>query len=68
MKRAKTKNCKIAVQTSTCLTFVKQALLHAHSDSVIDDEEFVLLFGLNTSMNPDIEHWKYHTSDLNSFW
>ena len=46
---------------------MKQALLHAHSDSVIDDEEFVLLFGLNTSMNPDIEHWKY-TSDLNSFW
>ena len=38
-----------------------------HSDDVIDDEEFVLLFDLQTSKNPDIEYWKYHTFDLNSY-
>ena len=33
----------------------------------IDFEEFVLLFDLNTSKNPDIEYWKYHTFELNSY-
>ena len=33
----------------------------------IDFEEFALLFDLNTSKNPDIEYWKYHTFELNSY-
>ena len=33
----------------------------------IDFEEFVLLFDLNTSNNPDNEYWKYHTFELNSY-
>ena len=45
----------------------RETLLHAHSNNVIDDEEFVLLFDLNTSKNPNIEYWKYHTFDLNSY-
>ena len=45
----------------------RETLLHAHSDNVIDVEEFVLLFDLNTSKNPDIEYWKYHTFDLNFY-
>ena len=44
----------------------RETLLHAHSDNVIDDEEFVLLFDLNNSKNPDIEYQKY-TFDLNSY-
>ena len=34
----------------------RETLLHAHSNNVIDDEEFVLLFDLNNSKNPDIEY------------
>ena len=55
----------LAVQTSTCLT--RETLLYAHSNNAIDVEEFVLLFDLNISKNPDIEYWKYHTFDLNSY-
>ena len=67
MKRAKTKNCKysssnVNILPNFCET--RETLLHVHSDSVIDDEEFVLLFDLSTSNNPDIEYWKYHTFDL----
>ena len=45
----------------------REALLHVHSGNVIDDEEFALLFDLNTSKNRDIEYWKYHTFDLKSY-
>ena len=45
----------------------RERLLHAHSGNVIDEEEFVFLFDLNTSKNPDIEYRKYHNFDLNSY-
>ena len=35
----------------------REALLHAHSDNVIDDEKCVLLFDLSTSKNSDIQCW-----------
>ena len=41
--------------------------LHAHFNNVIDDEEFVFLFYLNSSKILDIKYWKYHTFDLNSY-
>ena len=42
-------------------------MLHAHFNNVIDDEEFVFPFYLNSSKIPDIKYWKYHTFDLNSY-
>ena len=42
-------------------------MLDANSDNVTDDEEYVLLFDLNTSKKPDIKYWKYHSFDLNSY-
>ena len=45
----------------------RETLLHAHFNNVIDDEEFVFLFYLNSSKIPDIKYWKYHTFDLNSY-
>ena len=44
----------------------RETLLHAHFNNVIDDEEFVFLFYLNSSKIPDIKYWKYHTFDVNS--
>ena len=69
MKRAKTKNCKHSSSNVTMPNFceTREALLHAHSDNVIDDEKFVLLFDLSTSKNSDIQCWKYHAFDLNSY-
>ena len=45
----------------------RETLSRVHSDNVTDFEAFVLLFDLNTSKNPDIEYWKYHTFELNSY-
>ena len=46
MKRAKIKNFKHSSSNVNMPNFreTKEMLLHAHSDNVIDDEEFVLLF------------------------
>ena len=46
MKRAKIKNCKHSSSNLNMPNFreTRETLLHAHSDNVIDDEEFVLLF------------------------
>ena len=69
MKRSKTKNCKHSSSNVNMSNFreTRETLLHAHFDSVIDDEEFVFLFHLNNSKIPDIKYWKYHTFDLNSY-
>ena len=68
MKRSKTKNCKHSTSNVNMPNVRKtRETLHVHSDNVIADEEFVLLFDLNTSKNQDIEYWKYHTFDLNSY-
>ena len=45
----------------------RETLSRVHSDNVTDFEEFASLFDLNTSKNPDIEYWKYHTFELNSY-
>ena len=42
----------------------RKALLYAHSDNLIDDEEFMLLYDLNTSKNLDLEYWLYPKFDL----
>ena len=42
----------------------REALLLAHHDKLIDDEEFVMLYDLNTSKNPDFEYWNYAKFDL----
>ena len=34
-------------------------LLEAHALNVIDDEDFLLLYDLNTSKNPDLPYWNY---------
>ena len=69
MKRAKIKNCKHSSSNLNMPNFreTRETLLHAHSDNVIDDEEFVLLFDVNTSKNPDIEYSKYQTFYFNSY-
>ena len=44
----------------------REALLLAHDQGIVDDEEFVLLFDLNKSKNPDYPYWKYNGFDLDS--
>ena len=43
---------------------VQDHLLYARSESLIDDEEFILLFDLNTAKSPDLPYWKYNEFDL----
>ena len=38
----------------------------ANDLDLIDDEEMLLLYDLNTSKNLDIPYWKYHKFDLDS--
>ena len=42
----------------------REGLLVAFSENLIDDEEFLLLYDLNTSKNPDIPYWSYERFDL----
>ena len=43
---------------------VRDHLLYAHSKSLIDDKEFILLFNLYTAKSPDLPYWKYNEFDL----
>ncbi|XP_066913329.1 uncharacterized protein [Clytia hemisphaerica] len=43
---------------------VREQILFAHNNGVIDDEEFIALFDLNRSRNPDFPYWKYDPFDL----
>ena len=43
---------------------VREALLLSHAQNIIDDEEFVLLYNLNKSKNPDFAYWNYDMFDL----
>ena len=36
----------------------------ARHEGILDDEEFVLLYDLPTSNNPDLPYWKYKRFDL----
>ena len=40
------------------------ALLEAHMLNFIDDEEFILLYDINRSHNPDLPHWNYERFNL----
>ena len=44
---------------------VREQLLLAHNDNIINDEEFVLLYDINKSVSPDLPYWTYEKFDLN---
>ena len=44
----------------------RESLLLAHNDGLIDDEEFALLFDINTSRNLDYPYWNYPAFDLDA--
>lgn len=43
---------------------VQEALLLAHNDNLIDDDEFIMLYDINKSRNPDFPYWNYDVFDL----
>ena len=45
----------------------RETLLLTHDQQLINDEEFVLLFDLNTSKNPDYPHWNYDMFHLDNW-
>ena len=40
------------------------ALLYAHAADIIDDEQFLLLYDVNTAKSPDLPYWKYEPFDF----
>ena len=42
----------------------RPTLLYAHYNGVISDEEFVLLYDINTAKSPDLPYWNYDPFDL----
>ena len=40
------------------------SLLYAYDSSVINDEEFVLLYDITTTKSPDFPYWKYEAIEL----
>lgn len=47
---------------------VRELLLYANYDGLIDDEEFLLLYDLNTAKSPDFPYWNYEQFDLDKFY
>ena len=43
---------------------IRDICLGAYSFDIIDDTEFVLLYDLHKSKNPDIPYWRYEKLDL----
>ena len=43
---------------------IRDICLGAYSFDIIDDTEFVLLYDLHKSKNPDIPYWRYEILDL----
>ena len=43
---------------------VREALLLMHSENYLNDEEFLLLYDINKSKNPDFPYWNYTNFDL----
>lgn len=43
---------------------IRNCLLLFHDQKLIDDEEFILLYDLNRSKNPDFPYWRYDRFDL----
>ena len=42
----------------------RNALLLAHDQNLINDEEFILLYDINTSSNLEFPYWKYPSFNL----
>ena len=45
---------------------VRDAILLAHQNNMINDEDFAFLYDLNSSINPDIPYWIYQPFDLDT--
>ena len=45
----------------------REALLLTYDQQLTNDKEFVLLYNLNTSRNPDYPHWNYDRFDLDNW-
>ena len=43
----------------------RESLLYCYSENLLTDEEFCLLYDLNTSKNPDFDYTCYNKFDLN---
>ena len=52
------------IQKMPELREVREALLLTHYENVIDDEEFLLLYDINKSENPDFPYWRYRRFEL----
>ena len=42
------------------------SLLYAYDASIISDEEFVLLYDINTAKSPDFPYWNYEAFELDN--
>ena len=53
---------------TTMATFreAREALLLAHDNGAIDDQELLFLFDINTSKNLDLPFWSYERCDLDA--
>ena len=45
---------------------VRNCLLLSHALNLINEEEFLLLYDINSSKNPDLPYWQYSNFDLES--
>ena len=46
------------------LRSVRECLLFGFEENLLNDEEFILLYDMNASKNPDFPYWQYDPFDL----
>ena len=44
----------------------RNVVVEAFGDGLLNDEEFVLLYDLNSSRNLNIPYWQYRNFDMNN--
>ena len=54
----------ITLYAMPSLREIRDMLLFAHNDNLINEEEFLLLYDLNKSSNLELPYWSYDQFDL----
>ena len=47
---------------------IRNDLLISHSPNPVNNEEFLMLYNLNTSKNPDFPYWNYQQFELENLY
>lgn len=68
VNKVKVRGCSCRIETTKMPSFRENriSLLCAFDSGVINEDEFVLLYDINTAKSPDLPYWNYEHFDLDN--